>query len=132
MIYIWLNLGPILAATALGLVLAVIWHRLPGAPSLALGRPSLVIATSLAEFWLAAILAGALILAPKDQAGPWVMAIGSGVVIWAGFVLPTMLVSQLYRGAPAGHVLRDLGYWLVLMVLQAALLQSLGLVAPPV
>jgi hypothetical protein len=130
-IYIWLNLGPILAATALGLVLAVLWHRLPGAPSLALGRPSLVIATSVAEFWLAAILAGALILAPKDQAGPWVMAIGSGVIIWAGFVLPTLLVTQLYRGAPAGHILRDLAYWLVLMVLQAILLQSLGLVPPP-
>jgi hypothetical protein len=131
MIYIWLNLGPILAATALGLVLAVVWHRLPGAPSLALGRPSLVIATSLAEFWLAAILTGALILAPKDQAGPWVMAIGSGAIIWAGFVLPTLLVSQLYRGAPAGHILRDLAYWLVLMVLQAILLQSLGLIPPP-
>lgn len=131
MIYIWLNLGPILAATALGLVLAVAWHRLPGAPSLALGRPALVIATSLAEFWLAAILAGALILAPKDQAGPWVMALGSGFVIWAGFVLPTLLVSQLYRGAPASHIVRELGYWLVLMMLQAALLQTLGLIAPP-
>jgi hypothetical protein len=132
MIYIWLNLGPILAATALGLVIAVLWHRLPGAPPLALGRPALVIATSLAEFWLAAILAGALILAPKDQAGPWVMAVGSGVVIWAGFVLPTLLVTQLYRGVPAGHMVRDLGYWLVVMVAQATLLQSLGLVPPPV
>lgn len=131
MIYIWLNLVPILAATALGLMLAVIWHRLPGAPPLALGRPALVVATSLAEFWLAAILAGALILAPKDQAGPWVMAVASGVVIWAGFVLPTLVVSQLYRGAAAGHVVRDLGYWLVLMVLQAALLQAIGLVPPP-
>ncbi|WP_439532496.1 hypothetical protein [Polymorphobacter sp.] len=131
MVYIWLNLGPILAATALGLVIAVLWHRLPGAPPLALGRPALVIATSLAEFWLASILAGALILAPKDQAGPWVMAIGSGVVIWAGFVLPTLLVSQLYRGTPGGHMVRDLGYWLVVMVAQAALLQAWGLVPPP-
>jgi hypothetical protein len=131
LIYIWLNLGPILAATVLGLVLAVLWHRLPGAPPLALGRPALVVATSLAEFWLAAILAGAIILAPKDQAGPWIMAIASGVVIWAGFVLPTLLVSQLYRGMSAGRIIRDLGYWLVLMVLQAALLQALGLVAPP-
>jgi len=131
MIYIWLNLGPILAATALGLTVAVLWHKLPGAPKLALGRPSLVIATSLAEFWLAAILAGALILAPKDQAGPWVMAIGSGVVIWAGFVLPTLLVSQLYRGTPAGHMTRDLGYWLVVMVAQASLLQAIGLIPPP-
>ncbi len=130
MIYIWLNLWPILAATALGLVVAVLWHKLPAAPPLALGRPSLVIATSLALFWLAAILAGALILAPRDQAGPWVMAIASAVVIWAGFVLPTLLVSQLYRGAGAGQIVRDLGYWLVVMVLQAALLQALGLVPP--
>ncbi len=130
MIYIWLNLGPILAATALGLLLAVLWHRLPGAPPLALGRPSLVIATSIFEFCLAAILAGALILAPKDQAGPWVMAISSGIVIWAGFVLPTLLVSMLYRGASAGLIIRDLGYWLLLMVLQAALMQAMGLLPP--
>ncbi len=122
---------PIAGSAQDWLVIAVLWHRLPGAPPLALGRPALVIATTCAELWLAAILAGALILAPRDQAGPWVMAIGSGVVIWAGFVLPTLLVSQLYRGTPAGHMVRDLGYWLVVMVAQAALLQALGLVPPP-
>jgi hypothetical protein len=129
-IYIWLNIGPILLAMTLGLVLAVLWHRLPGAPPLALGRPALVVATSLSQFWLAAILAGALILAPAEEAGPWVMAVGSAVVIWAGFVLPTLLVSQLYRGAGAGLIVRDLGYWLVCMVAQAALMQALGLVPP--
>jgi hypothetical protein len=44
---------------------------------------------SLAEFWLASILAGALILAPS-QAGVWVRALGSAVVILIGFVVAVL------------------------------------------
>ncbi|MEQ8772971.1 MAG: hypothetical protein RIC51_09080, partial [Erythrobacter sp.] len=89
MIYIILNLLPIAAATLVGLAIGLVWLRasdilLPGWRTLA--------AAALAEFWLASILAGALILAPP-QAGEWVMALGSAVVIWIGFVVPVLWVT---------------------------------------
>ncbi len=129
MIYILLNIGPILAATLAGLAFGLVWHRLSGAPALPRLAP-LLITAALAEFWLAAILAGALILAPH-QASPWTMAIGSGFVIWIGFVLPTLAVTSLYRGVPARRIAADCGHWLGAMIVQAVVLQSLGLVPPP-
>lgn len=128
MIYILLNVGPILAATLLGLVIGWLYHRLTGTG----GRitPTTVLIAALGEFWLAAILAGALILAP-DKASPWVMAIGSAVVIWAGFVLPLLAITQSYRGAPARILIGDNLHWLAVMLAQAVLMKSVGLVPPP-
>ncbi len=130
MIYILLNLVPILAATVLGLALGYLHHRIAGggARTPAWG---LIVTTALGEFWLAAILAGALILAPP-KADPWVMAVGSAVVIWAGFVLPLLAITLGYRGVPVRLIARDCAHWLVLMVAQAVLMKSIGLVPPPV
>ena len=131
MVYILLNAPQILAATFIGLLIGVLWHRLfARAGAASLKRPGLILAALLAEFWLAAILAGALILAPKE-AGPWVMAIGSAIVIWAGFVLPVLSVSMIYRGQPVARTVQDNLHWLVVMIGQAMVLQSLGLVPPP-
>ncbi|MBX9730661.1 MAG: hypothetical protein K2X59_04975 [Sphingomonas sp.] len=91
MVYIPLNIMPILAAAVLGLSIDAAHHLLVGwgvkTPSI-----GLIILAALAQFWLASILAGALILAP-DKADPWIMAVGSAVVIWAGFVLPVLMKS---------------------------------------
>ena len=89
MIYIVLNIGAIAAATVLGLVIGGLWLAAARLP-----RPALPVLAgiALAEFWLAAILAGALILAPRE-AGAWVMALGSTVVIWIGFVVPVLWVT---------------------------------------
>lgn len=129
MIYILLNLVPIVAATALGLALGYVHHRLAGGGART-PSPGLIVTATFGEFWLASILAGALILAPP-KADPWVMAVGSAVVIWAGFVLPLLAITLGYRGVPVRLIARDCGHWLILMVAQAVLMKSMGLVPPP-
>ncbi len=89
----------------------------------------MTLTTFIAEAWLTAILAGALILAPP-KAGAWVMAIGSAVVIWIGFVVPAAVVSLSSRGIAAGAIAAECGYWLVVMIAEAVVLHSVGLVAP--
>jgi hypothetical protein len=127
MIYIVLNALPILAATLAGLIIGVIYHRLAGLPR---AGPGLIVTTAVAQAWFAAILAGALILAPA-KAGGWVMAIGSAVVIWIGFVVPVSIVTLRARKVGAGAVAADCLYWLVVMVAQAVILKAIGLVPPP-
>ncbi len=129
MIYIVLNLVPILAATLLGLALGYLHHRFAGGGA-RMPSPGLIVTAALGEFWLASILAGALILAPP-KADPWIMAVGSAVVIWAGFVLPLLAITLGYRGVPVRLIARDCGHWLILMVAQAVLMKSMGLVPPP-
>ncbi len=128
MIYILLNAGPILAATLAGLVIGLAYHRLAGLPRAGMG---LLATTAVAQAWFAAILAGALILAPA-KAGDWTMAIGSAVVIWIGFVVPVCVVTLRARAVSAGAVVLDCLYWLAVMVTQAIILKSIGLVPPPV
>lgn len=135
MSYIGLNALQILAATLAGLAFGAGYHALVGPlDGSTRGGPSrytplFLLTALLAEFWLASILAGALILAPPG-AGAWVMAVGSAVVIWVGFVVPVLVVTQRYRDAPARTVALDCGYWLGVMLVQAVVLKALGL-APP-
>lgn len=127
MIYIVINSAAILAATLAGLLVGFVYLRVAG---LAWRRPATALAALIAEFWLAAILAGALILAPA-KADPWTMAIGSAVVIWIGFVVPTTVVTQSARQARTGAIALDCLHWLVVMVIQALVLKSIGLIPPP-
>lgn len=131
--YILINLGSILAATITGLVLGVVYHRTawrPGALTRS-GSTGLLLTAAIAEFWLACILAGALILAPQ-QAGAWTMAIGSAVVIWIGFVLPVLAVTETARGVPVARTVADSLHWLAVMIVQAIILHLAGLTAPHV
>lgn len=132
MIYIVLNGGAIAAATLAGLALGLLWQaaadrRLIGARGWA---GSLALA-ALAEAWLCAILAGALILAPP-KGDVWTMTIGSAVVIWLGFVVPSLAASYRFRALPWRSALVDGAYWLVVMLAQAVVLRLIGLVPPPV
>ena len=127
MIYILLNIAPIALATLAGLIIGAVWLRfskilLPGLHAIAL--------TALAEFWLASILAGALILAPPE-AGAWTMALGSAFVIWIGFVLPVLAVTFAVFEKPRSASLGAAAHWLVVMLVQASVMQSWGLTAPP-
>ena len=83
----------------------------------------------MAQGWLACILAGALILAPH-QAGVWVMSLGSAVIIWIGFVLPSLLTTLRFRRVPLPAALADCALWLAVMLLQAGVLQLVGLQRP--
>ena len=127
MIYILLNAVPILLATLAGLVVGVVYHRLAGLPR---GSWGLLVTVAVAQAWFAAILAGALILAPS-KAGEWTMAIGSAVVIWIGFVVPVSVVTLRARRIGGGAVVADSVYWLAVMLTQAIVLKSIGLVPPP-
>ncbi|KUR71222.1 hypothetical protein AQZ52_11170 [Novosphingobium fuchskuhlense] len=132
MIYIVLNGGAILAATLAGLVLGTIWQIAADRRQIS-GRGwigSLAFAF-LAEAWLCAILAGALILAPP-KGSVWTMTIGSAVVIWLGFVLPSLAASYRMRALAWRAVTVDCGYWLLVMLTQAVVLRLIGLVPPPV
>ena len=128
MIYIFINLWPIAAATLFGLAIGFVWLRASGTP---LPGWKMFAGALIAEFWLASILAGALILAPS-QAGVWVMALGSAVVIWIGFVVPVLWVTFTAYAMGAGRALSASGHWLCVMVGQAVVMQGIGLSQPPV
>ena len=128
MIYIVLNFVPIFAATVLGFAFGLGWYQVfgreerPGLPALA--------GVFAAEFWVASILAGALILAP-EEAGAWTMAVGTAVVIWVGFILPALFVTDVYGRRPLSETLRHGGHWLAAALLNVLVLEGLGLTPPP-
>ncbi len=95
-------------------------------------RPGLdfVALTAIAEFWLAAILAGALILGPQQNT-PIIMGIMTAVVIWIGFVVPVLLVTQRFRNLPGPMAAADSLHWLLVMLVQASVMQLIGLETPP-
>lgn len=127
MIYTLLNWQPILAATLIGLAAGFGWWALTGGLRLTAG---LLAAALIAQGWLAAILAGALILAPP-QADRWTMGLGSAFIIWVGFVLPTIALTHRRRGLGAAATLADSAHWLIVMLVQAAVLILIGLSPPP-
>ncbi len=129
MIYLWLNLLPIVLAAAAGLAVGWAYRKLLRAPSR--GGAAYLATRFVAETWLAAILAGALILAPSAKAGAWTMALGSAVVIWIGFVLPATVVTLTGRGVRRKPILIECGFWLTVMLVQAAALHLIGVVPPP-
>ena len=128
--YILTNALPILLATLGGLVVSGAYAvSIRRADLDAYGALRLTALAFIAEGWLACILAGALILAPR-QAGAWTMALGSAVIIWIGFVLPTLFVTLRSRGAGVRSALADSLVWLVVMLVQAGVLQLVGLIKP--
>lgn len=132
MIYIVLNAAAILVATLTSLAFGALYY---GAASRGRPRPlglSGTFATAfVAEFWLCAILAGALILAPP-KGGVWTMTLGSAFVIWIGFVAPVIIATYRHRALGMGKALIDCGHWLGVMLVQAIVLRLIGLVPPPV
>jgi hypothetical protein len=129
MIYIWLNLPAILTGTAIALILGALYRRAMPFDAATMGVGA-ILAAALAMFWLTAILAGALILAPP-KAAAWTMALGSAIVIWAGFVMPVLVATGAARGTPAPTITADAGYWLVAMLAAAVAMSAIGLSAPP-
>lgn len=130
--YILQNAVAIALATLAGLVVSTLYAgalRRGGAVGGRRGRWALAGLAAVTQGWLCAILAGALILAPP-QAGAWTMALGSAVVIWLGFVLPSTLLTLRWRGVATGAALADGGAWLAVMAAQAVVLHLIGLTKP--
>ena len=130
MIYIVLNAVAIVVATLAGTIVGAAYHRV-----LRHARPRMTVSLGaiatifLAELWLCAILAGALILAPP-KGGVWTMSLGSAFIIWIGFVVPAVVASYRYRAVATRTALLDCGHWLGVMLVQAVVLRLIGLVAP--
>ncbi len=122
MSYILTNALPILLAGLVGTALVAALRR---------GRtsPAVLLAAFALLSWLAAILAGALILAPVT-AGVWTVALGSAFIIWIGFVLPTVTIGLVARGVDWPRALAEAAVWLVVMLAQAAVLRAIGVVGP--
>lgn len=130
MIYIVPNALPILVATLAGLVVGATYRRLASRGTAGRVDWGFVALAFAAEYWLAAILAGALLLAPP-RADATVMAIGSAVVIWLGFIVPAVVVTLRYHGVAARTIALDCAHWLGVLVVQAVVLHAIGLTLPP-
>ena len=120
--YIFSNMVPIAAATLVALAILFLGFR-------SRLKGFTFAAATLALFWLAAILAGALILAPVE-AGPWTVALGTAFIIWVGFVLPALSITLTLRGHPWRSSLADAAWWLALMLAQSVVLHGIGLTKP--
>jgi hypothetical protein len=135
MIYILTNAYPILVATLAGLAFGIGYYFLmdrAAVKSSSDGLAKLTVSAAsafIAEAWFASILAGALILAPPE-AGRWTMAIGSALVIRIVFIVPVLLVTHRTRALSARAALTDCGHWLGVIVIQALVLQTIGLQLP--
>lgn len=117
--YLALNALPILLAGLAGLLpLALAWRR-----------PAALPLGFLASAWIAAILAGALIIAPVP-AGVWTVTLVTALILWIGFILPALLSTMSARGLPFAAALADSGAWLAALLLQAVVLRLVGLTAP--
>ncbi|WP_375403435.1 hypothetical protein [uncultured Sphingomonas sp.] len=122
MSYILINALPILLAGLIGTaIIAVAWRGCTTTP--------ILLATFALLSWLAAILAGALILAPVT-AGVWTVALGSAFIIWIGFVLPTVTIGLVTRGVGWPRALAEAAIWLAVMLAQAVVLRAIGVVGP--
>ncbi len=132
MIYIVMNAAAILVATLAGLGFGAAFYALARrGQRLARGTGGILATAFVAEFWLCAILAGALILAPP-RGDVWTMTIGSAFVIWIGFVVPTIVATYRYRALGMATAAVDCSHWLGVMLVQATVLRLIGLVPPPV
>jgi hypothetical protein len=140
MIYILQNIVPISAGALAAFIFGGLYYRVfrtvwlravgPNAEA-AEERPGALhyLGIFIAEFWMAAILAGAIILAPPE-AGQWTMAIGSAIIIWVGFVLPALYVSYRLLGQTLRLIVLDSTHWLGAMLLMAIVIRAIGVSAP--
>ena len=92
-------------------------------------RVDFVILAAIAQFWLAAVFAGALILGPRT-ATPWLTTMITAVIVWVGFVVPTLMVTLRFRGHSGPMAAADSLHWLLVLLVLAAVMRSMGLEAP--
>jgi hypothetical protein len=129
--YICLNILPIFVAAVAGFLFSVSYYRMARHTPVRKPVNALFLTiVFIVEFWIAAILAGALILSPQDQAGPWVMAIGTAVILWIGFVFPAIIVDTLLQSEAKKRILLQGLHWLGVLLIMAMVTQYIGVEAP--
>lgn len=117
-----------MAATAFGLLVGL-GHFLLSKPG---ERPRLdfLILVAIAQFWLATVLAGALLLGPPTGR-PWLAMLSTVFIIWVGFIVPPLMVTLRFRNHPGPLAAADSVHWLLVLLVQASVMMSLGLNQPP-
>lgn len=87
--------------------------------------PNLFLITILAELLMALMLAGLI-----GHLGPGQVTIGNGLisaaVVWAGFVMTTLVVNHGYQGSSWSLTLIDGGHWLGVLLIQGLIIGWLG------
>jgi hypothetical protein len=83
------------------------------------------IITFVAELVMAFVLSGAI-----GHLGPGQVSVKngiiSGVILWAGFIVPTIFVSNAYPGRKYRLSVIDSIHWLGVVVIQGAIIGALG------
>ncbi len=89
-----------------------------------------MILAGIAQFWLATVLAGILLLAPPTGR-PWISMLMIVFIIWVGLMVPALMVTLRFRGHPGPMAAADSLHWLLVLLVQASIMTSLGLTAAP-
>jgi hypothetical protein len=81
--------------------------------------------SAVAELVMAWMVAGAL---GHLGAGQVTIRNGAvtGVLLWFGFVLTTILVNHAYQGARRSHTIIDAGHWLGVLIIQGLVIGAFG------
>jgi len=129
----------ILAAAAASWAFGAVWYGAfgrawaagldllrPGAAEGARSAPPVfaLVLSFVAELAMSATLAGVLIHIAGAQFS-MKSALVAGVLVWLGFIAPTVVTSYAYQGRPWTVSAIDGGHWLGVMLIQAAALALL-------
>ncbi|MGD9783563.1 MAG: DUF1761 domain-containing protein [Hyphomicrobiaceae bacterium] len=86
---------------------------------------TLYVITLLAQIVMALVLAGTM-----GHLGPGQVTVKNGIIsgalMWAGFVMPSLLVNHVFQGARRSLTFIDGGHWLGVLLLQGAIIGWLG------
>lgn len=129
-----INYFAVLVAAAAGFGTGMAWYMIFGnAWMAALGkskeelkpRPGPFIAAALCQLVMAIMLAGIM---GHLGGGQITVKNGvlSGLLIWAGFVITTMIVNHAFQGAPRALTLIDGGHWLAVLTVMGIVIGLFG------
>lgn len=120
--------GAITGATVGGFVFGAVWYGVLGKAWMRSAdlpeeqtkpSPSIMIITLMCQIVLALAMAGVMWHTGVSSVRGGVI---TGVLIWGGFILPTMIVNHRFQGRPWSLTLIDTGSWLGILLLQGVLL----------
>jgi len=125
--YVTHNLIVILAAALAGFLVSLLYMALLGS-----GRKNgigFLAFAAFAQFWLAAVLGGVLLLVAESDRS-WTATLAMLLAIWVGLVAPPLLVTLHFRGVARVRAAADSLHWLGVLLVQGCILQWLGLRPP--
>jgi hypothetical protein len=83
------------------------------------------IISAVAELIMAWMVAGALGHLGSGQVTIW-NGLVTGVLLWFGFVLTTLVVNHAYQGSKRAHTVIDACHWLGVLIIQGIVIGAFG------